>query len=560
MASNATTWNELPEQRPTAGSAALAARLAPVVKWVSIAVIVIALILLMRLLPVNKGIDRLKEWVETIGVWGPVIFALVYIGATVLFIPGSAITLAVGATFGLAWGFVTVSAGSTIGAALAFLIARYLARARVQELAGKNPKFKALDKAIGDGGWKIIALLRLSPAFPFNLSNYLFGLTAIRFWPYVLTSWLAMMPGTLMYVYLGYAAGEGVGAAAGAESGKSLGEWILLGVGLLATVVVTVYVTRIAARAVRQHTQIESTSQASGASGTDTAPARSESRPAWSWSVTIAAVLAIGVASLTTYAYTNPEVFEGLFGGPPAAELAEAYQQKPDGPTFDHSTLDALLEKHVSEHGWVDYDGLKKDAAKLDAYVAALAKAPFAELGRDEKLALLINAYNACTLRLILDYYPIDSIKKIPDAKRWKHERWNLGGNTWSLNQIEHEQIRPKFKEPRIHFALVCAAVGCPKLRNEAFTAKRLDEQLEEQTRYIHGHDRWFRFDGDRNTVYLTKLYDWYGSDFTQVHGSVLKFASRYVPDLKQALDAGRKPKTRWLDYDWALNSKKNAR
>ena len=560
MASKATTCNELPEQRPTAGSAALAARLAPVVKWVSIAVIVIALILLMRLLPVNKGIDRLKEWVETIGVWGPVIFALVYIGATVLFIPGSAITLAVGATFGLAWGFATVSAGSTIGAALAFLIARYLARARVQELAGKNPKFKAIDKAIGDGGWKIIALLRLSPAFPFNLSNYLFGLTAIRFWPYVLTSWLAMMPGTLMYVYLGYAAGEGVGAAAGAESGKSLGEWILLGVGLLATVVVTVYVTRIAARAVRQHTQIESTSQASAASGTDTAPAQSESRPAWSWSVTIAAVLAIGVASLTTYAYTNPEVFEGLFGGPPAAELAEAYQQKPDGPTFDHSTLDALLEKHVSEHGWVDYDGLKKDAAKLDAYVASLAKAPFAELGRDEKLALLINAYNACTLRLILDYYPIDSIKKIPDAKRWKHERWNLGGNTWSLNQIEHEQIRPKFKEPRIHFALVCAAVGCPKLRNEAFTAKRLDEQLEQQTRYTHGHDRWFRFDGDRNTVYLTKLYDWYGSDFTQVHGPVLKFASRYAPDLKRALDAGRKPKTRWLDYDWALNSKKNAR
>ena len=560
MASNATTWNELPEQRPTAGSAALAARLAPVVKWVSIAVIVIALILLMRLLPVNKGIDRLKEWVETIGVWGPVIFALVYIGATVLFIPGSAITLAVGATFGLAWGFATVSAGSTIGAALAFLIARHLARARVQELAGKNPKFKAIDKAIGDGGWKIIALLRLSPAFPFNLSNYLFGLTAIRFWPYVLTSWLAMMPGTLMYVYLGYAAGEGVGAAAGAESGKSLGEWLLLGVGLLATVVVTVYVTRIAARAVRQHTEIESTTQDSPTSDANTAPAQSESHPAWNWSVTVAALLAIGITSLTTYAYANREVLERLFGGPPSAELAEAYQQEPDGPTFDHSTLDALLGKHVSEHGWVDYDGLKKDAAKLDAYLAALAKAPFAELGRDEKLALLINAYNACTLRLILDYYPIDSIKKIPDAKRWKHERWNLGGNTWSLNQIEHEQIRPKFKEPRIHFALVCAAVGCPKLRNEAFTAKRLDEQLEEQTRYIHGHDRWFRFDGDRNTVYLTKLYDWYGSDFKQVHGSVLKFASRYVPDLKQALDAGRKPKTRWLDYDWALNSKKNAR
>ena len=140
--------------------------------------------------------------------------------------------------------------------------------------------------------------------------------------------------------------------------------------------------------------------------------------------------------------------------------------------------------------------------------------------------------------------------------------RWQVGSHRWSLSQIENEQIRPKFKEPRIHFALVCAAVGCPKLRSEAYQADRLDQQLEDQTRYGHSAEkaRWFRFEADTSIVHLTRLYLWYGSDFRQVAGLVPSFAARYSPELKMALDTGSKPKIEWLPYDWPLNSKENAR
>ena len=240
--------------------------------------------------------------------------------------------------------------------------------------------------------------------------------------------------------------------------------------------------------------------------------------------------------------------------------LAEAYAMNVEGPTFDHSILDGLLKRYVSSEGSVDYQGLKKDSETLDRYIATVGKAPFDCLDRNEKLALLINAYNAFTLRLILDYYSVDSIKDIPSSKRWAHKRWRVGANTWSLDQIEHEQIRPKFREPRVHFALVCAAVGCPKLRNEAYRPDRIDEQLEDQTGYAHTRERWFRFDRDKGVVYLTRLYKWYGGDFEQVAGGVLDYAARYSPQLRQALDAGRKPDIRWLHYDWSLNRKKNTR
>jgi hypothetical protein len=177
-------------------------------------------------------------------------------------------------------------------------------------------------------------------------------------------------------------------------------------------------------------------------------------------------------------------------------------------------------------------------------------------MGRDQKLALLINAYNAFTLRLILDHYPLGSINDIPDQERWKAKRWRLAGETVSLDQIEHERIRPKFAEPRIHFALVCASVGCPKLRGEAYVAERLEEQLEAQARTIHGDSRWFSFDADAKTVRLTQLYRWYGGDFKQQAGSVPAFAAQFSPALKKALDEGEKVDLRWIDYDWSLNGR----
>ncbi len=528
------------------------------IKVACIVLIVIALFVIIRALPVDRAIDLLKSRVDGLGFWGPLALGAAYIVAALAFFPGSALTFAAGAVFGLFWGTVTVSLASTTAAALAFLIARYLVREKVAKQAARYPKFKAIDGAIAAGGWKIIAMLRLSPAMPFSLGNYLFGLTAIRFWPYVLASWLFMLPGTFMFVYLGHIGTEGLRSAAGADQGKTPGEWALLGVGLLATIAVTVYVTRLSRKALRERAWIDEHS-------TETEqPSESVEQTAvvatgWPWGTTLLAAIAAAMLAVAACTHQRRDALKNLFGPAPVT-LQEAYQRQSEGPMFDHSAFDALLRNHVDKDGWVDYEGFRSDAVSLDAYIASIGNAPFAKLDRDEKLAFLINAYNAFTLRLILDHYPVKSIKDIASAKRWDDKRWRIGKMTLSLNQIEHEQIRPKFAEPRIHFVLVCAAIGCPKLRNEAYQADRIEEQMEEQTRYIHSHDRWFRYQPGAKEVHLTKLYDWYGADFEQVAGAVVDFAARYSSALESALKRDKKPRIKWLDYDWTLNDKKNKR
>ena len=239
--------------------------------------------------------------------------------------------------------------------------------------------------------------------------------------------------------------------------------------------------------------------------------------------------------------------------GPPQVELGEAYAPDRGGPIVDHSAFDALLSEFVDEDGLVDYLGLGRRQADLDRYLESLAVAPFAELGRDEKLALWINAYNAFTLKLILEHYPLKSIRDIPAAERWDRVRWNVAGSEYSLNQIEHEQIRPKFREPRIHFALVCAAVGCPPLRREVFVGARLDEQLEEQTRRVHRDERWVRYASGAGRIELTSLYEWYQGDFEQVADSIVAYVAPYREDLSPDAE----PTVRFLDYDWSLNKQR---
>jgi len=225
-------------------------------KWIGLAAAVVALIVAARLLPVADWLREFNEWIGGVGPVGIVIYAAVYALATVLFAPGWILTVGAGIVFGLVWGTVAVSLGSTTGAALAFLIARYLARDAVSARMGKKEKFAAIDRAIGEQGWKIVALLRLSPLVPFNLSNYLYGLTAVKFWPYVLASWIAMLPGTVLYVYLGYAGKAGLEAATGATQRSPL-EYVFMAVGLAATIAVTVYVTRLAKQALKQSEVIQ---------------------------------------------------------------------------------------------------------------------------------------------------------------------------------------------------------------------------------------------------------------------------------------------------------------
>ena len=392
---------------------------ANIIRGVSLLLIVAAVILLARALPVDSGVQALQSRISDLGAWAPLIFGIVYAIAATLLMPASALTLAGGAIFGLTVGTLTVWLAATTAAALSFLIARYVARGKVAEIASRNPKFSAIDSAIGEGGWKIVALLRLSPAVPFNLQNYLYGLTAIRFWPCVGASGLFMLPGTFMYVYLGHLGGQGLAAAAGGGAGKSAGQWAMLVVGLLATIAVTVYVTRLANNAIKKQTAIAAEQPQEEAAVPEQAPPQG-----MPWSVIATAVVAIVLFSLAVNAGQVRASLERLLGPPPVV-LDEAYGAYANGPTSDHSLLDTLLRNHVDDDGWGDYDGIRADAGDLNKYIRSIVDMPFDRMSCDEKLALLINSCNAFTLRLILDHDPVNSTLDILDAEpniRWLHD------------------------------------------------------------------------------------------------------------------------------------------
>lgn len=204
-----------------------------------------ALLALAKTYNVQEGLRQALAWIQGLGPWGPAAFILLYILACVLFIPGFILTLGAGFLFGVVWGSVYVSLASTLGASCAFLIGRHLARDWVSRKIEGNPSFKAIDEAVAREGWKIVGLTRLSPVFPFNLLNYAYGITKVSLKDYFFASWLGMLPGTVMYVYIGSLAGDLARLGAGGRS-RTPAEWTLYGVGLLATVLVTVYITKIA--------------------------------------------------------------------------------------------------------------------------------------------------------------------------------------------------------------------------------------------------------------------------------------------------------------------------
>jgi uncharacterized membrane protein YdjX (TVP38/TMEM64 family) len=212
---------------------------------------IVGVLVLARALDVQTYLRAALERIQDLGPWGAVLFALLYTLAAVLLLPGVILTLGAGAVFGLIEGFVLVSCSATLAATAAFFVGRYLARGWVVKRIEAYPRFKAIDEAVASEGWKIVGLTRLSPAFPFNLLNYAFGVTRVSPRDYILASWIGMMPGTLMYVYIGSLAGDLAALGAGQQV-RSTAEWALSIVGLLATVAVTVYVTRLARTALRQ--------------------------------------------------------------------------------------------------------------------------------------------------------------------------------------------------------------------------------------------------------------------------------------------------------------------
>ncbi|MEB3227561.1 MAG: TVP38/TMEM64 family protein [Synechocystis sp.] len=190
------------------------------------------------------------QWIDGLGPLAAIAFMLLYLVATVAFLPGSVLTLGAGVVFGVVWGSIYVFIGATLGATGAFLVGRYLARGWVSKKIADNQKFKAIDEAVGKEGLKIVLLTRLSPIFPFNLLNYAYGVTGVSLKDYVIAS-VGMIPGTIMYVYLGSLAGSlaTIGTGSAPSQANPLLQWTIRILGLIATVAVTLYVTRIAQKA-----------------------------------------------------------------------------------------------------------------------------------------------------------------------------------------------------------------------------------------------------------------------------------------------------------------------
>ena len=205
----------------------------------------------------------------------------------------------------------------------------------------------------------------------------------------------------------------------------------------------------------------------------------------------------------------------------------------------------------------VNYAALKAHPQELNRYldeVAAVTKPEFKQWNEQQQIAFLLNAYNAYTLRLIIDHYPINSIKDIGHiwSGPWDQPVVKLFGETITLNTVEQKILRVDYAEPRIHFALVCAAKGCPPLRSEAYVGARLDQQLGDQARLFLATTNKNRVDGGAQVVYLSPIFKWYGGDFEKKSGSVLAALKPYWP--AKPVAGYDNFQIRYTDYDWSLN------
>jgi len=221
----------------------------------------------------------------------------------------------------------------------------------------------------------------------------------------------------------------------------------------------------------------------------------------------------------------------------------------------DHSLYAGLIEKYV-KNSVVNYQGFKKNEAKLDQYLKVLEGVDTKDLSRDEQFAFYINAYNAWTIKLILTGYPgVKSIKDLGSffSSPWKKKICRIDGEVISLDRIEHEILRPRFKDPRVHFAINCAARSCPPLRSDPYHGAILDQQLDEMASAFINDPSRNRLEG--NTLYVSKIFDWFEEDF---NGDIPDFLLKYAKgDLRDQLEVNKeKIKVKYLDYDWSLNGK----
>ncbi len=229
-----------------------------------------------------------------------------------------------------------------------------------------------------------------------------------------------------------------------------------------------------------------------------------------------------------------------------------------------HQLFDDVLSSYVKD-GKVNYKGLKENPAKLQQYIEQLSSVSAAELepwSKNEKLAYWINAYNAFTLKVIIDYYPVKSIKKIKGGKVWDKVKFKVGGKDQTLNDIEHKRLRAEFKEPLIHFAINCASIGCPVLSSEAYKAANLYEHLKKSAKGLLKNREQFRIDYQSKKIYFSKIFKWFREDFNKFRevtnykkaNGIVSFAVKYLPKARGNFIKNNKLDVKFLSYDWNLN------
>jgi len=251
-----------------------------------------------------------------------------------------------------------------------------------------------------------------------------------------------------------------------------------------------------------------------------------------------------------------------------------------ESEVFSYSQYAELLRRYVHSNGVVNYKGIKEDRGTLDAFTSSLAELDagvYNTWSKDKKIAFWINAYNSLTLKAIVDNYPIkstffgrrlypaNSIRQIKGV--WKKLTFSVMGELLTLDGIEHSKLRASFNEPRIHMALVCAAKSCPSLRNEPYYADKLDFQLEQQSAAFHGSKKRFRIDKSSKTVFMSKIFEWFGADFAKTYSvkdafkghnaterAVLHFISLHVNKGDASYLKNNMYSLKYLEYDWSLN------
>ena len=427
------------------------------------------------------------------------IFVAAYVVVTTIGLPALPLTLAGGAIFGVAAGIALTWLGATLGATGAFLLARALGGDALRRLLGARAG--TLDRILGDGAFLTMLRLRLIPVVPFNALNFGAGLAGVRLTHYVAATAIGILPGTSVYTYF---ADSLLAGTDGARQTAFI-RVAIAGVLLLAL---------------------------------SYAPALAK-RAGW-----------ISVLLLSLVTATVPRVLP--------AQAVAAVTSAP-ASVVDHREWNAMLADYVT-NGMVDYNAFQRDA-RFTAYLAQLGRASVATLPRDEQLAYWINVYNAYTIQLLNSRKERTSIRDINKVlgvtlkSPWAEPIVKADRRTLTLDDVEHEIIRKQFKDPRIHVALVCAAMGCPPLRSEAYEAARLDAQLDDQARQFLAQSAKNRVVVKSGTVYGSPIFTWYREDFGGTLQGVGAFWAKYLPAGPEQ-ELVRSGRFTWVDtdYDWRIN------